>query len=1641
VGALLGCLLVGGGLALFWDQVCQFLSPGDDRGDKGGKAAGRRAGGVQPKQVPAHLQPLQWQFQHDEAGRVTRVVDPAGRVTRNRYELDAGKRVRRVVKERADHSRVVLEFDRFGRRTRLADALGKVDYEYDGFNRLTAVRRAGAPAVTYQYDTEDRVVALSVGKGWTLGYAYDFLGRLARITTPRGDVTYEYLPGSGQVQRTLPNGIRTLWQYQPDGELQTLTHVSADRKILAEFTYAYRPDGLLRQVKEWSPQGEKAVTYAYDTVQRLTAVNDSRLGKTVFRYDPYGNRIEVVEPGARTVASVHDWAGRLVRHNSRECAHDAVGNLVKWVGKQGKSSLAYTPDSLLASARTERGMVQYRYDGEGNLVGRQVDKARTSYVPDPRAEVWRPLLTTEGTGQQTFYVWESDTSLAAVADGKVTFFLHDHLGGVRWVADQKGQVTGRLSYRAFGSPEQELKEVALRPAFTGLFYDPVAGLYLTRARAYDPELGRFLGRDPEMPFPVCAPKDLSAYAYCGNDPINWEDRTGRQPNIPPSIQQRQFDKWLSTLGRRKRRNVPSMKAVPVLTFDGRNLTIPSLKVRATAVSGSRWQYRPAPAGWYGVSQYRDRTGNARMTRDRIAFSVNLTPLFATDRTLLRIHPASDRTSNLKRNPVTQGCVGITANVAQMQAAFKQLLPTSRSVALLHITDSGQGKTRGAIPRTSPLLPSKNVGGVSLRGAGAALKDLGPLKGIAVDANGRLVLIAQEKGDIHLPPLRLDDVVTVFRSVYEHGEAPSVSIDPDPNKPHGPLMHVRHGPGTANTYVGWVLFEADRVMKTYNLGKDNVTGRAFRSDIDGYQKHLDQRFAGARVKPAQRPWERFWIVPAAVNRLQSKDRRLTLLDVPLKLKTEAMVMRRGKLVSAPGGKSTRQALYFTRWFTGHYDELTREARSQPPEGSELTSEVAIFAELQRICLIAAVAERLRDQGVPLPSWMRDYPVKQFPVPATTPATVVKSPRKKGRWVRTIYGGVTLAPAQQAIRTVEAAPAAEALAPVLLRKIGPAPSLTPVAVAEGGQRYLAVAMPGNDSQAVGPCRLEDTDLTITVRDDAQIGLVRHFSSFYQPPDVLGQGWTFDLPRLLKQQRHLRVRGGKVLVQPVYQLTSPLDTHLETFAEQKEVPEVKRPLFVPGKSGALLGVLETVEGNMYLFFRDGRQWDFNPAGHLSAVHEPGWKVSYRRDAEQRLTRIEGESGKSKAWIALAYDDQKRLQTARGSNGVTINYHYDNAGRLLRVEGPRGVLVAYRYESERVAAVAREGQPERRFEYDADGRLRRQWQGKEPVTYEVKTGPAGVVISATRTGKTTERETAEYDLSYRPVRRTLENGTRVEWRYPASGETEITTTLPGGDRYVVKRSADRRRESWRLPAGGEVAARYDQAGRLTALVQDGRPLLRRHWHPSGHLAEVASETAVLQPRYSAEGVPTGLLLFPPTRDGKVKSWLEVQCDAQGRAAEITDSSGARIKVVHDATGQPAAWSSKQGKIEVRRGRQGRVEHVETSWGYREGNQFDERTGQLRRTEVRQGEARALLEYDQGRPARLTQFDGGKFRIGYQDPKRGGQVGEVRAPNGLVLKYRYGAGHRLAAVDCGAFRIEYRYDRQGRLVALAQLPTPPRTR
>ena len=105
----------------------------------------------------------------------------------------------------------------------------------------------------------------------------------------------------------------------------------------------------------------------------------------------------------------------------------------------------------------------------------------------------------------------------------------------RMIDTADGSIAASYQYDAWGNVEESTGEMAQENSylFTGREYDWQTGVYYYRARSYDANLGRFLQQDPAGM--VDGP---NMYLYCGNDPVNGVDPSGRVTSSSNSLYSR-----------------------------------------------------------------------------------------------------------------------------------------------------------------------------------------------------------------------------------------------------------------------------------------------------------------------------------------------------------------------------------------------------------------------------------------------------------------------------------------------------------------------------------------------------------------------------------------------------------------------------------------------------------------------------------------------------------------------------------------------------------------------------------------------------------------------------------------------------------------------------------------------------------------------------------------------------------------------------------------------------------------------------------------------------------------------------------------------------------------------------------------------
>lgn len=86
---------------------------------------------------------------------------------------------------------------------------------------------------------------------------------------------------------------------------------------------------------------------------------------------------------------------------------------------------------------------------------------------------------------------------------------------------QTGEVAQRIDYDAWGNVTNDTNPGFQPFGYAGGIYDRDTGLTRFGARDYDPEIGRWLSKDP-----IGFRGGLNHYAYVNNDPVNLIDPTG-----------------------------------------------------------------------------------------------------------------------------------------------------------------------------------------------------------------------------------------------------------------------------------------------------------------------------------------------------------------------------------------------------------------------------------------------------------------------------------------------------------------------------------------------------------------------------------------------------------------------------------------------------------------------------------------------------------------------------------------------------------------------------------------------------------------------------------------------------------------------------------------------------------------------------------------------------------------------------------------------------------------------------------------------------------------------------------------------------------------------------------------------------------
>ncbi len=434
------------------------------------------------------------------------------------------------------------------------DGLGNQSWNYtpDSLPASVLVDNGSTDQVTTQYAynrrrllAEERM--LWGGINWPIGYGYNTSGHLDSQSYPNGQ-SVAYAPNA-LGQPTQAGTYATGVSYYPNGAIKQFTYgngivhamiqnarqlptrstdcivagctAAADKRL--DLSYAFDANANVGQITD-NIDGRQTRGMTYDGLDRLKQVTSNMFGTAAYAYDALDNLTQVnVTAGtkARNHFYCYDANWRLGNVKTTSCSgatvvglsYDVQGNLAN------KNGQIYNFD-YGNRLRGVNGVASYVYDG----LGRRVRDYTTASKYSLYSQGGQLMYANDGrTSTATQYVYLGG-SLVAFREtaGTTTTLKYQHtdaLGSPIAVTDAGKAILEKTEYEPYGQVVNgTLKD---GPGYTDQVLDAATGMNYMQQRYYDPQIGRFISRDPIA-------SEFSAYSYASNNPYRFLDPDGRK---------------------------------------------------------------------------------------------------------------------------------------------------------------------------------------------------------------------------------------------------------------------------------------------------------------------------------------------------------------------------------------------------------------------------------------------------------------------------------------------------------------------------------------------------------------------------------------------------------------------------------------------------------------------------------------------------------------------------------------------------------------------------------------------------------------------------------------------------------------------------------------------------------------------------------------------------------------------------------------------------------------------------------------------------------------------------------------------------------------------------------------------------------
>lgn len=366
---------------------------------------------------------------------------------------------------------------------------------YDKVGRLISESRNGTSALasTYQYNI----------RSWLTGIAGSLFNETLKYQdgpTPRwgGDISQlSWTDNQSSNQKTYSLA------YDSFGRLTTASFSETNSSAnFAESVTGYDGNGNITGLQRYGRTGASS----YGLIDNLS-------------YTYSGNRLSsVYDSGSAAYGSDFCYA-----NGSYSYSFDAAGRMTSDASK-GITSITWNVLGLPQTVTLNNGaVISYSYAADGT----KLREARTASGNTTTTDYTGNLVLENGTRSRLLF----DGGYVSMSNSGYHFFITDHLGSVRVVANTGGTAEEYNHYYPLGGPiAQYSSSTSLQPIkYQGKEWGADKGLQLYDfgARRYDPSTGKWISQDPLSEKYYAH----SPYLFCAANPMRFVDPTGESTYV------------------------------------------------------------------------------------------------------------------------------------------------------------------------------------------------------------------------------------------------------------------------------------------------------------------------------------------------------------------------------------------------------------------------------------------------------------------------------------------------------------------------------------------------------------------------------------------------------------------------------------------------------------------------------------------------------------------------------------------------------------------------------------------------------------------------------------------------------------------------------------------------------------------------------------------------------------------------------------------------------------------------------------------------------------------------------------------------------------------------------------------------------